>query len=120
MGLGEQTRPTCGWRDAGPIYIELWTRPVQPSTSFFRRLAMCLPLERSSARRSLHQVTRDQTADPGEPRLPYLPQYSPMIIEYRLNWIYASHYPTCRVVRPSMALPPARLVFCDTRGVTFI
>src|SRR4051812_30842196 len=43
----------CEWRDAGPIYTELWIRRVQPSTSFFRRLAMCLPRESSSARRSL-------------------------------------------------------------------
>src|SRR3954447_22868291 len=55
-GSRRTARRTYGWRDAGPIYIELWIRPVQPSTSFFRRLGTCLPRERSSARRWLRQV----------------------------------------------------------------
>src|SRR3954447_14324417 len=33
-------RLTSEWQDAGPIYTGPWTRPAQPLTFFFRRLAI--------------------------------------------------------------------------------
>ena len=57
MVRGEQTKRMYEWPDAGPIDIEPWTRPAQPATSFFRNLAMCLPLKHSSAKRLPRQVT---------------------------------------------------------------
>ena len=64
--IRHQLKPTNGsWRTdeiyvrvAGHwIYLYRTVDSAPPLTSFFRRLAMCLPLGHSSAKRSLHQVT---------------------------------------------------------------
>jgi hypothetical protein len=60
MVRGEQTKRMYEWLDAGPIYIEPWTQTAQQSTSFFRNLAMRLPLKPSSAKRSPHRITLAQ------------------------------------------------------------
>src|ERR1700748_3816238 len=82
--IRRELKPTNGsWR-TDETYVRVagrctylyraWTRPVQPSTSFFRRLAMCLPLARSSARRWLRQaiLARGKSMWTGTPRIPVL------------------------------------------------
>lgn len=47
-----------------------------------------------------------------------LPQPKHCSMRFLLCWLNSQ--PACRVVRASMALPPTRLLFCSTCGVTWM
>ena|SRR5437868_12416455 len=100
MALGEQTRRTCGWLGAGPIYIERWTLYIELWTRLGATIDFFLSETRDASAARI--FFRKALAAPGHPRPRVInvdgnPSYPKIIDELKKNHALGQRC-RCRVV----------------------